>query len=128
MQGNLISFARCHQGIVDNPPMLAHPWTPLRFHAFLDLIHRQMRGRSGDSMPHVGSSFPSICVFSSSLLFYHIEGELVSSEVRKFTIQARNTNVSPITALERKASPLFCSRVNSSAFNTFRYCSTSCEP
>src|SRR5437588_10233884 len=77
MQGNLISFARCHQGIVDNPPMLAHPWTPLRFHAFLDLIHRQMRGRSGDSMPHVGSSFPSICVFSSSLLFYHIEGELV---------------------------------------------------
>src|SRR5207253_5456459 len=58
-------------------PMLAHPWAPLRFHAFLDLIHRQMRGRSGDSMPHVGSSFPSICVFSSSLLFYHIEGELV---------------------------------------------------
>src|SRR5205807_10636227 len=80
MQGNLISFARRNLRIVDNPPMLAHPWAPLRFHAFLDLIHRQMRGRSGDSMPHVGSSFPSICVFSSSLLFYHIEGELVSLE------------------------------------------------
>ncbi len=40
-----------------------------------------------------------------------------SSEVRKFTIQARNTKVPPITALERKASPLFCNRVNSSAFH-----------
>src|SRR5438105_14064941 len=80
MQGNLISFARRNLRIVDNPPMLAHPWAPLRFHSFLDLIHRQMRGRSGDSMPHVGSSFPSICVFSSSLLFYHIEGELVLAQ------------------------------------------------
>src|SRR2546429_9195096 len=97
MQGNLISFARCHQGIVDNPPMLAHPWTPLRFHAFLDLIHRQMRGRSGDSMPHVGSSFPSICVFSSSLLFYHIEGELVSYSLRvlaALSIEACNPCIS----------------------------------
>src|SRR6266566_753113 len=83
MQGNLISFARRNLRIVDNPPMLAHPWTPLRFHAFLDLIHREMRGRSGDSMPHVGSSFPSICVFSSSLLFYHIEEELVLEDWQK---------------------------------------------
>src|SRR5258708_8494245 len=74
MQSNLVGLARGHQGIIDNPPMLAHPCTPLRFHALLDLIHRQMRGRSGDSMSHVSCSFPSTLSFP---LFYHIERDLV---------------------------------------------------
>src|SRR2546421_12791040 len=102
MQGNLISFARRNLRIVDNPPMLAHPWAPLRFHAFLDLIHRQMRGRSGDSMPHVGSSFPSICVFSSSLLFYHIEGELVSRESGQTSARSFITRTLDETTKEEK--------------------------
>src|SRR6266571_431056 len=40
-----------------------------------------MGGRSCDSMSHVWCSFPSTCVFLCSLLFYHIEGELVLDEV-----------------------------------------------
>src|SRR5258708_31713362 len=108
MQSNLVGLARGHQGIIDNPPMLAHPCTPLRFHAFLDLIHRQMRGRSGDSMSHVSCSFPSTLSFP---LFYHIERDLVSEAVCKGYLE-------PLKERLDKESFFSCSVLPSSHFKT----------
>jgi len=57
MQGNLFCFARCNQGIVNDPSVLANPWTHICVHAFFDLINRQVRGCSCDAMTHPSPFF-----------------------------------------------------------------------